>query len=198
MAWEALTAIGSLLSAIIIAITVVLAARQLRLTNAQLEHLRRTTQLEGAMKIFEEMAQPDFRAAVRFVTHDLRDRMKDEKFRQEVGFPEATDDAIHQENIVHRVFERVGAYVKEGLLDGNILYTVYPMVILSTWENLSEVIAIQRRSITPLRGENFEYLYKGARQWAARNGYDYIPFSDSVDPGLLRPNADAGAKNESL
>jgi hypothetical protein len=187
--WEALTAIGSLLSAVIIATTVIMAAKQVRLTNAQLEHLRRTTQLEGAMKIFEEMAQPDFRKAVHFVNHDLRDRMKDKTFRDEVSFPEATDDAIHLENVIHRVFERIGAYVKEGLLDGNLLYTVYPMIILSTWENLSEVIAIQRRDITHLRGENFEHLYKGAREWAARNGYDYKPFSDPVEPGLLRRTA---------
>lgn len=194
MTWEALTAIGSMLSAIIIATTVFMAAKQVRLTNAQLEHLRRTTQLEGAMKIFEEMAQPDFRAAVRFVTHDLRERMKDENFRHEVSFPENSDDAIHQENIVHRAFERIGAYVKEGLLDGSILYTVNPMVILSTWENLSEVIAIQRRNITHLRGENFEYLYEGAREWAARNGYDYKPFSDPAEPGLLRRTPDNDAE----
>ena len=193
MIWEAMTGIGSMLSAIIIAITVILAARQVRvttdqvrLTNAQLEHLRRTTQLEGAMRIFDQLAAPDFREAVRFVVHDLRDRMKDDVFRHEVSFPELADDAVHKENVVHRMFERVGAYVKQGLLDGEILYTVDPMAILSTWENMSSVIAIQRSVISPKRGENFEYLYNGARDWAARNAYDYKAFTDPDEPGLLK------------
>ena len=193
MNWEALAAIGSILSAAVIAFTVIMAARQVRvttdqvrLTNAQLEHLRRTTQLEGAMKIFDEMTTPEFREAVRFVVHDLRGRMKDDTFRREVSFPESADDAVHKENVVHRMFERIGAYVKQGLLDGEILYTVNPMAILSTWENMSEVIAIQREALSPLRGENFEYLYDGARAWAARNGYDYKPFTDPDEPGLRK------------
>jgi hypothetical protein len=191
--WEALSAIGSIVSAVVIAVTVIMAARQVRvttdqvrLTNAQLDHLRRTTQLEGAMKIFDEITTPEFREAVRFVVHDLRERMKDETFKAEVRFPESADDASHKENVVHRMFERVGAYVKQGLLDGEILYTVNPMAILSTWENMAEVIAIQREVLTPLRGENFEYLYNGARNWAARSGYDYQPFTDPDEPGLRR------------
>ena len=193
MNWEALSAIGSIVSAVVIAVTVIMAARQVRvttdqvrLTNAQLDHLRRTTQLEGAMKIFDEITTPEFREAVRFVVHDLRERMKDETFKAEVRFPESADDASHKENVVHRMFERVGAYVKQGLLDGEILYTVNPMAILSTWENMAEVIAIQREVLTPLRGENFEYLYNGARNWAARSGYDYQPFTDPDEPGLRR------------
>ena len=193
MVWEALTAIGSILSAIVIAVTVLMAARQVRvttdqvrLTNEQLEHLRRATQLEGTMRIFDEMAAPEFREAARFVVHDLRERMKDEGFRKEVRFPEAADDKVHKENIVHRLFERVGAYVKEGLLDGEILYSVNPIIILSTWESLSEVIAIQRRVISQWRGENFEFLYNGAKASAARKGYDYKPYTESDEPGLLK------------
>ena len=138
------------------------------------------------MKIFDEITSPAFREAVRFVVHDLRERMKDDTFKHEVRFPESADDAIHKENVVHRMFERVGAYVKQGLLDGEIIYTVNPMAILSTWENMTEVIAIQREVLTRFRGENFEYLYHGARAWAARHGYDYKPFTDPDEPGLLK------------
>jgi hypothetical protein len=183
MNWEALAAIGSILSATVIAITVILAGRQVRVTtdqvrvtNAQLEHLRRATQLEGAMKIFEEMQSPEFRRAVRFVVHDLKQRMLDEDFRRGVSFPEAADDRVHQENIVFRFFERVGAYVKEGLLDGDLIYTVVPTVIMSTWENLADVVAIQHVSISQLKAENFEYLYQGTRSWAEAHGYGFRSF----------------------
>lgn len=178
--WEALTAAGSIISAIVIAMTVVFASKQVKLgreqakvTNAQLDHLRKSTQLQGAMKIFEEMDTLHFREAVRFVVHDLAERMQDPTFKTEVAFPEACDDGTHKENVVLRTFERVGAYVQEGLLEGGLLYTVVPTVILSTWEHLADVVAIQRASISKFKAENFEYLYEGTKQWAGAHEYNF-------------------------
>lgn len=178
--WDSVSAIGSLLSAVVIAVSVIYAAKQLRLgrdqarlTNDQLRHLRRSTQLEGAMQIFELMDNPEFREAVRFVVHDLAQQMLDPEFRAGAAFPEAADDTVHKENIVLRFFERVGAYVKEGLLDGTLIYTVVPTTIISTWEHLGEVVAIQRNAISHLKAENFEYLYEGAQAWANAHHYDF-------------------------
>jgi hypothetical protein len=183
MHWEALTAIGSVVSATVIAITVIYASRQVKvgarqaqLTNDQLNHLRRSTQLEGATRIFDEMDKPEFREAVRFVVHDLRGHMQDPAFRDAVSFPEAAPDAVHKENIVMRFFERVGAYVKEGLLDGSLIYTVVPTTILSTWEALGDVVAIQRKTISELKAENFEFLYHGAMAWSKEHGYGFQSF----------------------
>ena len=139
------------------------------------------------MKIFDEMAHPEFREAVRFVVHDLLERMQDAQFRREVAFPEGADDHVHKENIVFRAFERIGAYVKEGLLDGGLLYTVVPTVILSTWEHLGEVVAIQREAISQLKAENFEYLYEGAKRWAQEHHYDFKPFGTPTELGLGSP-----------
>ncbi|MDQ6823194.1 MAG: hypothetical protein M3Z07_01645 [Candidatus Eremiobacteraeota bacterium] len=182
--WEAVTATGTVISALVIGITVIFASKQVRvgaeqakITNAQLNHLRKSTQLQGAMEIFLEMDRPDFREAVRFVLHDLKERMTDEVFRSEVAFPEACDDTVHKENLVLRAFERIGAYVRGGLLDGDLLYTVVPTVILSTWEHLAAVVAIQRESISVLKAENFEYLYNGAKIWSREHEY---AFSDKI------------------
>lgn len=185
MNWEAVAALGSILSATVIAVTVIFASRQVKvgarqaqLTNDQLNHLRRSTQLEGAMRIFDEMDKPEFREAVRFVVHDLRNKMQEPAFREGVAFPEAAPDATHKENVVMRFFERVGAYVKEGLLDGALIYTVVPTTILSTWEALAEVVAIQRKTISELKAENFEYLYNGTVAWSREHGYAFRPFSE--------------------
>lgn len=178
--WESVAALSSLLSAIVIAFSVVYAAKQVRLgrdqaklTNDQLIHLRRSTQLEGAMKIFALMDNPEFREAVRFVVHDLHERMLDPEFRTETAFPEAADDMVHKENIVLRFFERVGAYVKEGLLDGALIYTVAPTTIISTWESLRDVVSIQRAAISNLKAENFEYLYNGTVRWGDAHHYEF-------------------------
>ncbi|MDP9110209.1 MAG: hypothetical protein M3M96_01050, partial [Candidatus Eremiobacteraeota bacterium] len=87
------------------------------------------------------------------------------------------DDTVHKENLVLRAFERIGAYVRGGLLDGDLLYTVVPTVILSTWEHLAAVVAIQRESISVLKAENFEYLYNGAKIWSREHEY---AFSDKI------------------
>jgi len=191
--WEAITAAGSILSAVVIAVTVIYASKQVsvgheqaKLTNDQLNHLRRSTQLEGAMKIFELMDNPEFREAVRFVVDDLDSRMRDPVFRSGAAFTEAADDAVHKENVVLRFFERVGAYVKEGLLDGTLIYTVVPTTIISTWESLADVVAIQREAISRLKAENFEYLYDGAIRWAEAHRY---AFSELVPP--TRASAEA-------
>lgn len=188
MNWEAVAAVGSVLSATVIAITVIFASRQVKvgarqaqLTNDQLNHLRRSTQLEGAMRIFEEMDKLEFREAVRFVVHDLHTHMQNEQFRDAVAFPEAAPDGVHKENVVMRFFERVGAYVREGLLDGALIYTVVPTTILSTWEALSEVVALQRRTISELKAENFEYLYRGTVEWSREHGYAFQPFSEKEE-----------------
>jgi hypothetical protein len=188
MNWEAVAALGSVLSATVIAITVIFASRQVKvgarqaqLTNDQLNHLRRSTQLEGAMRIFDDMDKPEFREAVRFVVHDLRNHMQDPAFRDAVGFPEAASDSVHKENIVLRFFERVGAYVREGLLDGSLIYTVVPTTILSTWESLVDVVALQRKTTSQLKAENFEFLYQGTVNWSKEHGYDFQPFSEGLN-----------------
>lgn len=47
MGWDAIGAIAAGVTAAIIAATVIVGIRQLRLTRDTLEHLRRATQLEG-------------------------------------------------------------------------------------------------------------------------------------------------------
>ncbi len=130
------------------------------------------------MRIFDDMDQPEFREAVRFVVHELRSRMEDPQFRREIAFPEAAADSVHKKNLVLRFFERVGAYVKEGLLDGALIYTVVPTTIISTWESLGDIVSIQRHSISALKAENFEYLYHGTLEWSKTHGYAFRPFSE--------------------
>ncbi|HMD02517.1 MAG TPA: hypothetical protein VKG44_06070 [Candidatus Baltobacteraceae bacterium] len=60
ISWEAVTAIATAVTAIVIAATVAVGYRQIRLAAAQVEHLRRSTQLDGTMKVFSELGTPEF------------------------------------------------------------------------------------------------------------------------------------------
>ena len=163
--WEAITALATLGTGIAIVLTVLLGIRQLRLTGAHLAHLRRATQLEGAMKIFDDFFAPEFRSAMRFVINDLQKRMEDPEFRAGVSLIGAADDNVHKELSVLRSFERVGTFVKNGLIDGPIIYDLLLSVIFTTWDSLAEVVAIHRGIMGPALWENYEFLYNEGKHW---------------------------------
>src|SRR5947209_15698469 len=146
MTWEALTAIATAFTGLVIGATVIVGARQLRLTRDTLDHLRRATQLEGAMKILDDITQPEFREAVRFVGNELPEKMNEPAFREELKTVGLADSNRHKELIVLRTFERVGVFVKLGLLDSGIIYDFAIPVIVATWQNLEEVVAIHRQA----------------------------------------------------
>lgn len=171
--WEALAAIGSIASAAVIAVTVVMAARQVKLTTDQLEQTRRATQFEAARSVLLEMVEPKFVAAYRFIIHDLPARLHDEAFYRGVGQIGLADDAVHQEVYLLRALDRIGTYVKYGLVDGEIIYGSYRSRIVSSWELLSAVVAIHRKIAGAYFWENAQYLYDDCKRWLAAHDIDY-------------------------
>lgn len=166
--WEAITAIATLGTGIAIVLTVLLGIRQLRLTGAHLEHLRRSTQLEGAMKIFDTFFSHEFRHSMRFVISELSGRMPDPEFRAGVEIVGAADESVHKELFVLRSFERLGTLIKNGLIDGPIIYDLLLPVIFGTWESLADVVAVHRAKMGSALWENYEYLYTDGKAWLAR------------------------------
>lgn len=166
--WEAITAIATLCTGVAIVLTVLLGIRQLRLTGEHLAHLRRATQLEGAMTIFNDLFAPDFRESMRFVLNDLPERMKDPAFREGVERIGLADDTEHKELLILRSFERVGIYVKHGLIDGAIIYDLMLPPIARTWEALADVVRVHRALHGDGFWENFEFLYDEGEAWRRR------------------------------
>jgi hypothetical protein len=163
--WEAVTALATLGTGIAIILTVLLGVRQLRVTGAQLDQLRRATQLEGAMKIFEDLNSDEFRDSMRFIMNEVPKRMADPTFRAEVALGGMADDKVHKELHVMRTFERVGTYVRSGLIDGPIVYNYAISVIAVTWEGLVDVVRSHRDAHGEGFWENYEFLYTDAIQW---------------------------------
>ena len=166
MTWEAITAIGSLATAVVILVTVVVGFRQL-------DELRRATQLEGAMGIFAELDSPLVDDARVFVTYELPNKLKDPQFRKEIDLSALGDPKVHKELVLLRFFDRVGTYVEEGLIEGDILYKAAFGRILSSWVMLHEVVEIHRRVIgAEFIWKRFEMLKDGAAHWVSRQGVD--------------------------
>jgi hypothetical protein len=167
--WEAITAIGSIASAVVIAVTVVMAARQVKITTDQLEQTRHATQFEAVRSVLFEMADPKFVGAYRFVMHDLPELLKDEKFYRELGQLGIADDEVHKEIYLLRALDRVGAYVKYGLVDGPIVYDTYAPRILLSWELIRQVVTIHRQIAGASLYRTAEFLYDDCKRWAKDN-----------------------------
>lgn len=166
--WSAVSAVGTVLTGVVVAVTAVFGFRQLRLTRVQLEQLRRATQLDGAMKIFDDLHSPTYVEARHFVATELPKYLDDPIFRKEVELGmiwTENPDTIHHEQIILRTFETVGSYVRRGLLDREVIVDTAAIPILLAWEHLSEVVELHRRTIHPRMWENFEKLHDEATAW---------------------------------
>jgi hypothetical protein len=168
MGWEAITALATLGTGLAIVATVLLGIRQLQLTRSQLEHLRRATQLQGAMKIFEDLNAKEFWDSLHFIATDLPKRMTDPQFRDEVALVGLADTKVHRELPLMRIFERIGTYVKHGLIDGPIIYDFAMPPIEKAWELLADVVRIHRTAHGEAFWENFEMLYRDGKRWVER------------------------------
>ena len=166
--WGAVTALSTAASAVIIAVTVIVGVRQVRLTRVQLDNLRRATQLEGLMKVFDDLHNPTYLRARRFVATELSKKLAEPSFREEVALGmiwTKKAEEIHEELFVLRTFETIGSTVRHGLLDADAILDAIAPTVIASWEHLREVIDMQREGMNPRMWENFEYLNTLAMTW---------------------------------
>jgi hypothetical protein len=164
--WEVVSAVATALTGIIILVTVILGSHQLRLTNEQLKQLRRATQLEGTMRIFEVLRGPQFADALHFVSTEFVERMKDERFRSE-ALASGVDVSVHKERFVLRTYEEIGTYVRHGLLSAEPFLDYGGGVVLDTWNRLSGLVAASRSHSNVQLWANYEYLHDLAERHAS-------------------------------
>jgi hypothetical protein len=170
MNWEAVTAISTAGTGLVILLTVVFAAKQVQAMNeqskafaAQLEHLRLATQLDGTLAIFDELLSPELMVAYRFVMNEYGERMKDPRFHAE-ALEDAPDLDVHQERKMLRHMERVATLIKNELLDARVLLDYASDFIILNWEKL-EPLVLEHRQVTGSAGlwRKFEFIAMKAR-----------------------------------
>jgi len=159
--WEAFTALSTFFTGLVILATVLLGARQL-------VQLRKATQLEGIMKIADQLLDPDYQSALRFVRYELSERVKDPDFQRdwEAGSVLRMDPHKHPE--IHVLFkhELIGTYVKEGLLDGSTVYELCGTRLVHAWDNLKPLVVRARETTGEWSSwDNTEFVSEAARRW---------------------------------
>lgn len=159
VSWEALTAVASLLSSLAVLAAVLIAVRQVRVGAAQVDALRRATQLDGTMKVFAMLTTPEQREGRRFMVEDLADRCRDDPVYRDELLTMRGDLREHREIAVMSLLEMLGIYVKHGLLDPEIVFDFWIPTNSAAW-HIAESIGVvaAHRRIDPAMWENFEYL----------------------------------------
>jgi hypothetical protein len=177
--WEAVTAVASLLSSLAVLAAIIVGIRQVRIGASQVDHLRRATQLQGTMEVFDRLFSPDQVDARNFILTELSAKMQDPVYLAELARGRFVPQT-HPEMRVLRLMEMIGTYVRHGLLDEAIIFDIWVSSITDTWDALDRlgVIALHRQSSGSLQWENFELLAVRARRWLARH-----------EPGALLPLA---------
>jgi hypothetical protein len=136
MTWEAISALGTVLTVVVRAVSAIFALRHVT-------QLRRATQLDGTMRIFAEFANPEFIAARSFVFCDLAEKLKNETFTDELRSYRM--DITKHPNMAC-FLQLVETLVKNRLVDGNAVYQFAQYSIVKSWEALEPIIRMQRES----------------------------------------------------
>jgi hypothetical protein len=184
--WEALTAVASLLSSLAVLAAVLIAVRQVRVGAAQVDALRRATQLDGTMKVFAMITAPDVSDSRRFIIEDLADRCRDDAVYRDELFNLHGDMREHRELRLMSLMEMIGIYVKHGLLEAEIVFDYWIPTNSAAWKVAQSVgVIAAHRAVDPAMWENFEYLVDHYERWKSRHRPPAEP------PGRRKVVADA-------
>lgn len=159
MQWEAVEAIGTVASAVLVLIAGAVAIWQLR-------EGRKVAQFDATQRLIDRMLDPQFVDAIRYVIDELPKRMEDPAYRKELETSRGwdVDPKRHPELVVLVRLEETGIYVRHRLIDGHALLEFNAVLILQSWESLKEVVALMRTSHrNPRVWSNAEYLYDRAK-----------------------------------
>lgn len=184
---EALNTFASIGTLVVIAATAVAALAQLR-------HSRGSNQILALTECREVLESESFAAALLFVRRVLPEKMSDPAVRSQLLSPPLAGE-LRSINIVGNFFESMGSFVKHDIIDANIACDLWSGIVVSSWEALTPILAIMRRSAGPALWENFEYLASITSAYNERFAHGTYPKSTKrmrVDDVWLEADVAAG------
>lgn len=168
MSWEALSAIGSLVSGLVIAASAVAAIIQIR-------QLRASTQLQGFVDLVRDYHSADVQAARRFVATQLPERLESEHYRAELSNFTA-DTHTHPELLLREFWEQLGSLMRHNVLDTPLFLEFFTIPCRLDWQRLAPVNKLLRQRNRYI-SEEFEYIANLCDRW-------YLSREEGGSPGV--------------
>ena len=182
MNWEALSAIATAFTGLVIMFTVIIGVRQARAALEQIGEAHRATQLDGMLRIFEKFDDPSFVASRRYIMHELADRMKEPDFEEYLRNITAPQDLPWHRTL--STLERIGVFIKMGLLEGDPFYYNWGNMIIATTRRLMPFIELQRRiTDNPYIWKDTEWLAQDCERWTRK----FIAENPRIQPSTGEP-----------
>lgn len=164
ISWEAVTALGTVFTGLVILLTVIIAWREL-------DQVRRSNQLEGVMKIADTLGSERYQRARVFVMTELESSLRDTEFAAELTTAAANDEKRHPEIVVLMEHELVGVFIKHGLVSGEPIYDLCGSRLVSSWKQLRPLVKrLRAHRNDDAIWENTEWLSLQAEKWLERQG----------------------------
>ncbi|MBV8172567.1 MAG: hypothetical protein JO219_11615 [Candidatus Eremiobacteraeota bacterium] len=195
MSLELLTALSSIGTFIVIAATAVAAFWQLR-------HMSGSNSISTLTEAREVLESPEFAAARRFVSKELPRLLKDPETRRQLEFESPLPEHLQPLNVVGNFYEALGSWVRRGVIDQNIVVSLWSSVVVATWHHVTPALAIMRRNSGPALWDQFEYLARISQEWIDRHpdgdypkGVAHMPVVDewlAEDRRLAQTNGAVG------
>lgn len=132
----------------------------------QLRHMRAGNDLQGLLKVLEMAYEPVVQEAFDYLTGVYPQRVRDPAYLRELEM-DPIDSRVHKELVACEYYERLGSYVKNGLISSEFYLDCSSPEMY--WDMLAPVIAILRRVRGCSAYENFEYLVVLSRRWNERH-----------------------------
>ena len=173
MSWEAITAVASLITALVIAVSAVVAI-------VQIKHLRASNQLAAAMSLMGDLEL--LTESRSFVATMLEEKMKDPAFRAELETGRF-DRNKHVEIQLGNYWEKFGILLRKGLLDRQLFLDWGSQGCLRDWRLLRGVTRLIRIG-SPQVWRDFEYLAHMSAthlDHLYRHPLQYPEWKDAVD-----------------
>ncbi len=178
MSPEAITAVSSALTAIVIAATAAAAVVQLR-------HMRSGNLIEAILSFRAMLEDDEHRKANRLLRGgDLARELEDPQFRRYIyriskklpveKAPQRYIDLVEAAIALGNSFELIGGMVRNRVVAPGIFLANYWWVVTNTWERMKEYIAMARQYTgNDSLFEDFEYLTVISLEWAKRHPDSY-------------------------
>ncbi|HEX5275733.1 MAG TPA: hypothetical protein VFW34_10705 [Candidatus Rubrimentiphilum sp.] len=178
MSPELVTAISSLVTALVIAATAVAAVIQLR-------HMRSGNLIEAILSFRSMLEDDEHRKANRLLRGgDLARELEDPQFRRFLyrisrklpmdDVPQRYIDLMEAAVALGNSFELIGGMVRNRVVAPDVFLANYWWVVTNTWGRMKEYIAMMRQYTgAESLFEDFEYLTVVSAEWAKRHPDSY-------------------------
>ena len=181
MNWTAFTGLATAFTGVVILITVFTGIRQLR-------HLQQATQLDGMLKLIDDLYSPKLLESIEYVRYKLPEQLKDESFLEQLISMHVQQD--HPAYIVLRWLEKIGTLARYGLVDPEPLFALNSPDYHHMWAVLRPILGERRSAsgaIIPF--DNAEYLCLSAWRWLrqthGRATYERLAQKYGWDPSAV-------------